>query len=138
MSPGSTLRWRPFAPVVVLHPATKVRRQFNRALLDTGGDHSVFPERLLVALGLAPLPAAGHQIVWHGVSYPVRFAQVELVLTDGAEEFRWNPIVGFSAAPIPYIVLGQSGCLEIFNVTFFGKDQYSEIERNSAFPGTSN
>jgi hypothetical protein len=134
-APGSTLRWRPFAPVNILHPVTKIRRQFNRALMDTGADQTVFPERLLTTLGLTPIPAPGQAMVWRGVSYPMKFAEAQLVLTDGVEEYRWNAVVGFSSAPIPYIVLGQAGCLDFFNVHFFGYDRYTEIEKNAAFPG---
>src|SRR6266496_1255577 len=83
---GSTLRWRPFAPVTILHPVTNVRRQFNRALLDTGADQAVFPERLLSVLGLNPIPAPGQAIVWRGVSYAMRFALAQLVLADGIDE----------------------------------------------------
>ncbi len=134
-SPGAMLRWRPFAPVTILHPARNTLRQFNRALLDTGSDQTVFPERLLAALGLTSISAPGQAIVWRGISYAMKFALAQFVLTDGIDEFRWDAIVGFSTAPIPYIVLGQAGCLDYFNVTFFGEDRYLEIHKNAAFPG---
>lgn len=135
LPPGASLRWRPFVPVTISHPAKNIRRQYNRALLDTGSDQSVFPDRLMATLGLTPIAAPGQAIVWRGNSYALKFAQVQLVLADGVHEYRCDAIVGFSAAPIPYIVLGQAGCLDYFNVTFFGKDRHSEILPNSAYPG---
>jgi hypothetical protein len=76
-------------------------------------------------------------MVWRGVAYAVTFALAQLVLADGIEEFRWNAVVGFSSAPIPYIVLGQAGCLDYFNVSFHGYDRYTEIQKNTGFPGLS-
>ncbi len=95
----------------------------------------MFPDRLVAALGLNPIPAPGQKIVWRGVSYAMSYARAHLVLADGIEEFRWDAIVGFTVAPIPYIVLGHSGCLELFNVTFFGgNDLFTEVQKNKIFP----
>ena len=80
--PGSLLRWRPFIPITILDPAEAVQRRYTRALVDTGADETVFPERLLGVLGLSPFPSTGQRIIWRGVEYRTQYALVRLVLDN--------------------------------------------------------
>jgi hypothetical protein len=136
LPPGTLLRWRPFAPVQIREPNGPAQRTFTRALLDTGADETIFPANVVRALGLTPLPAPGQQVVWRGVYYPMAYAEVWLVLSDGLETYSWRTIVGFSPAPIPYVILGQTSSLEFFDVTFLGERQYVELRPNGRFQGT--
>jgi len=62
------------------------------------------------------------------------YSWATLALSDGTEQFQWDAVVGFTTAPLPYIVLGHSSCLRYFNVTFFGDERETEIQKGLAFP----
>jgi hypothetical protein len=74
-------------------------RSFSKALADTGADETVFPDDLVAALGLSPLPATG-QITWRGTVYPIRYAEALLSLSQATMDFRWRATIGFSPARI--------------------------------------
>jgi hypothetical protein len=125
--------WRPIVPVIV--KGFVVRRR-ARAVVDTGSNDSIFPAKLANVLGIALGTSISHALVWHGQSFPLQFATVDLELSDGWAGFRWSASVGFSAAPIPYALLGIRGCLQFFDATFCGKDLAVEFTINQSFPGT--
>jgi hypothetical protein len=127
--PGDALiRWRPFVSVTLLGPTD--RRTLTRALLDTGSDECIFPLHLLSAIGGTPLPSTKHFVTWRGNSMPIRHARISLMLTDDTSRYTWPATVAFSAAPIPYPLLGLAGCLQYFDARFLGADRNVELEAN--------
>jgi hypothetical protein len=128
-------RPRPLVPVRVL--GAKGFRDFPQALVDTGAVDSVFPDHLVDALGIVLIPSAVNQLRWRGLNFTMRFGRVQLELTDGLSLLTWQPVVAFSTAPIPYPLLGHTGCLEYLNAQFFGSVPELILETNALFPGTS-
>jgi hypothetical protein len=110
----------------------------QRALLDTGADDTVFPESLGIGLGVAFLPStpAAASLRWRGGRHPVRFAEVELEITDKVTAYTWRAMVGFTTAQISYVLLGQAGFLQYFNQTGRGEDRETVLEPVPSFPGT--
>jgi hypothetical protein len=81
-------------------------------------------------------PESGHAVRWRGQSYPLRFADVALELSDGLETCQWSAVVAVSQAPLRYPILGICGCLQFFNARFLGDDRIAELEANQSYPGT--
>jgi hypothetical protein len=75
--------------------------------------------------------------MWHGSSFPLRFANVEIEMTASAARCRWSAIVGFSSAPLRYPLFGMAGGLEYFDATFRGEDEMLELSPNGRFPGST-
>ena len=67
----------------------------------------------------------------------MQFGSVELHVTDGQSNWRWPAVVGFSAAPIRYPILGQAGCLCYIDATFFGDERTIRLATNKAYPGST-
>ncbi len=65
----------------------------------------------------------------------MRFGDVELELSDDVSVWLWPAIVAFSAAPLPYPLLGHCGCLEFINAKFLDADRLVELETNRLYPG---
>ena len=129
---------RPLVPVAIIGQVT--RRRFPRALLDTGSEDTIFPAPIATMIG-AQLYRRGSQksvVRWRGTTYPLRFGNIHLELTDGTTSWNWPAEVGFSDAPLPYVILGNNGCLEFFDVTFFGESREVELKINSAYVGIDN
>ena len=107
------------------------------ALLDTGADDTVFPSytaaRIGVDLNNAP---AGEAVGVGGAPLLVRYAAVELRLTDGIEFRRWPAWVGFTAARLKHPLLGFAGCLQFFGAYFRGDREEVELEINALYPGS--
>jgi hypothetical protein len=133
---GATVRWRPLVPVTVVGP-TGLMRSFSRAVADPGADDTVFPLDTAQRIGARLLPETGHQVRWRGQAHPLRFGDVDLVLDDGSAVWRWRAVVGFSPAPLRYPILGNSGCLQFFEVRFRGAALVVEFEINPSYPGTN-
>ena len=131
---GVALRWRPLTRVEIIAP---LGRRRYKALLDPGSDDTIFPLAIARRIGVTLRPETGETLRWRGQRYPLRFGNVDLELTDNIAVLRWPAIVGFSAAPIPYVLLGTRGCLQFFDVTFRGDNRIVEIEPNRAYPGTT-
>jgi hypothetical protein len=135
LPPGTTVRWRPLVRVRIIGSAG-LYRDFDQALVDSGADDTVFPlgiEKLIQARLRA---ATTHTVRWRGKKYPVRFGDVELELTDDRSVWRWPAVVIFCPAPLPYPLLGHSGCLEFINATFLDVDRVVELETNPAYQGS--
>lgn len=131
---GAAVRYRPLVPVTVVGPTGQ--RQFSRAVVDSGGDDTVFPIDVLRLIGATPRPDTGHRIRWRGSLHPLRFADVELVLADDASRWLWPAVIAFSPAPLPYPILGNAGCLEFFDVGLRGADLVVELDTNWKYPGS--
>ncbi len=138
LPPGTTHRFRPYLPIRVRSLQTGKSQLIQRAVLDTGADDTVFPENFVTNLGITLLSDLGpvSRIRWRGTPYPIRFAEVELQLTDKVTVYSWRAIVGFTTPAIPYPLLGQAGFLQYFNQTGRGHDRESILEPIQAFPGT--
>ncbi len=131
---GAISRWRPLIPIRIGGPAGFF--DAGKALLDTGSDDTVLPLDLLPILGIKPLPDKSHRIRWRGQGYAIEYAEVSLTLTGESSIYRWSALVTFSAAPLPYPILGNNGCLQFFDSRFFGADRSVELEANWTYPGT--
>jgi hypothetical protein len=135
LSARASYRLRPFAAVRVIGSSGQ-SRYFPTALLDTGSDNVVFPWTTVAFIRVALLASTQQQLRWHGTSYPLRFANVEMQFFTRPASCRWPAVVGFSSAPLPYPLLGIAGCLEFFDATFRGEDHVVELSPNGTFPGT--
>jgi hypothetical protein len=132
---GAAVRWRPLVPVSIIGPSGLIW-DFGRAVVDPASDDTVFPLDTAARIGASLLPDTGHRIRWRGQLHPLRFADVELLLTDNIGTWRWSAVVAFSPAPLRYPILGQSGCLQYINARFLGADLIVELETNPSFAGT--
>ncbi len=66
----------------------------------------------------------------------VRYAAVELRLTDGQEFRRWPAWVAFTAAHLKHPLLGFAGCLQFFGAFFRGDREEVELAVNALYPGS--
>jgi predicted aspartyl protease len=131
---GRWVRPRPLITVSLVGPTSTY---VNLALLDTGADDTIFPERVAHAIGIdltgAPVGMAG------GIGarvIPVRYAEVQLRLTDGRELREWTAWVGFTSIGLRWPLLGFAGCLQFFTATFLGDREEVELAVNSLYRGT--
>ena len=108
-----------------------------QALIDTGAQDTVFPWDLHTVIGAQLRPDGGYVLRWRGTGYPLRFADVELQLTGNGSVWRWPALVGFSPAPLPYVLLGHFGFLQYMDAAFLGEQLVLELEPNVAYPGTT-
>jgi hypothetical protein len=100
-------------------------------VVDTGSDECIFPLPLLAAVGGKPLPDTGHFVTWRGNRIQIRYASSSLMLADDTSTHTLPATVAFSAANIPYPLLGMAGCLQYFDARFLGPDRTVEFEPNS-------
>ena len=135
MPTGATVRWRPLVPVTIFGPGG-LTWLFGRAVLDPASDDTIFPLDTAVRIGARLRPDTGHRVRWRGQIHPLRFGDVELLLTDNVSTWRWPAVVGFSPAALRYPLLGQSGCLQFIDARFFGADFIVELDINRTYPGT--
>jgi hypothetical protein len=132
---AAMVRWRPLVPVTIIG-SPGLLRDFGRAVLDPAADDTVFPLDTAQRIGARLRPDSGHRVRWRGQLHPLRFGDVELLLTDNASLWRWPAVVGFSPAPLRYPILGQASCLQFIDAHFLGADLLVELETNRAYPGT--
>jgi hypothetical protein len=131
---GRWVRPRPIVSVTLIGPKDTRARD---ALLDSGADDTLFPEKLAADLGIDLTNAP--QTTGSGIGgrqVPVRYAQLNLRLSDGIELREWTAWVGFTPGPLSLPVLGFAGCLQFFKATFFGDVEKVELEVNQLYPGT--
>jgi hypothetical protein len=130
---GRWVRPRPLVTVTLIGPGSS---RASPALLDTGADDSVFPEYLAARVGIDLTTApAGRASGLGAAPVPVRYAQINLRLTDGREFREWLGWVGFTSTPMLLPVLGFAGCLQFFSALFRGDREEVELEINSLYPG---
>jgi hypothetical protein len=128
---GIHVRHRPLVPVHIIRPQVLAPLD---ACIDSASDDTVFPERLARRLGieLTGAPQGEAQVVG-STPFPVRYAQVTLLLADGFETCEWEAIVGFTAAPLRWPLLGQAGVLEYFDTNLLGARREVILQPNLAF-----
>jgi hypothetical protein len=123
---------RPVVSVRVHGPVST--RWIKSAVLDTGSQDTLFPMLLAEPLGVL-LGGERGKITWRGQRYWVEFHGVDLELEQGGAHWRWRARVGFTAAPLGFVLLGQRGFLEFFDAKFRGADHVVELEPNRLYPG---
>jgi len=130
---GRTFRPRPVLSVTLMGPRSSIAQD---ALLDTGSDDTVFPDRVAQRIGIdltnAPLGSMGG--LPQG-SVPVRYARVTLRIADNQERREWEAWVGFTPAQIRFPALGFLGFLQYFTTTFHGDREEVELTVNGQYPG---
>ncbi len=131
---GRWSRPRPIIDVTILGPSDS---RLLDALLDSGADDTVFPERVASVLGIDlanALPGVAEGA--GGMPIPVRYAQATLRITDGVEQREWTAWVAFTSARMNRPLLGFAGFLQFFTATFHGDREEVELTVNSLYPGT--
>lgn len=94
---GRRIRPRPLVLATLVGPSGIF---VDRALLDTAADDTVFPDAAAITAGVDLTNApTGEASGIGGAPLLVRYAVVELRLTDGAEFRRWPAWVAFAGAP---------------------------------------
>ncbi len=131
---GRSVRPRPILLVTVVGPNGT---QTIRALLDTGADDTVFPDSLASQIGvdLTTAPVGAGAGVGAVIS-AVRYAPIALRISQSAEQREWTAWVGFTAAQLPFPVLGFAGFLQFFTATFHGDREEVELTVNRLYSGT--
>jgi hypothetical protein len=128
---------RPRALVWVTATGPK-NTSYERCLLDSGADDTVFPDSAATRLGIDLTNApVGEATGVASTPVPVRFVQVPLRITDGREWCEWLAWVGFTAAPLRQPLLGFSGCPQFFHADFRGDREEVELTTNTLYAGRS-
>jgi hypothetical protein len=114
---GRSIRYKPLVPITVIGALGQEARQI---LVDPGSDDVVFPLALASRIGVDLTHALPGQSRGVGSTQPISllFAPVILLLDDGTERSRWRAVVGFTAAPLRFALLGIAGGIEYFRTTF--------------------
>jgi len=131
---GRWVRPRPLVTITLVGPSGVY---VGQATLDTGADDTVFPEHAAANLGLDLTNAPTGEASGVGAApLLVRYAPIELRLTDGREFRRWPAWVGFAGVPFKQPLLGFAGCLQFFGAHFRGDREEVELEVNALYPGS--
>jgi hypothetical protein len=132
--PGRVVRPRPLILIGLTGPTGSWATE---ALLDTGADDSVFSDQVAAHLGinLAGAPIGAGAGAGSG-AIPLRYAEVELRLSDGKEQREWTAWVAFTAARMQHPMLGFAGVLQFFTATFRGETEEVQLTVNGLYPGT--
>ena len=143
----------PYQVVMAVSPVTGIPSELTRpevlvgiegvelrlviGLLDSGADYSILPKVIAEAAGIELRPALGSALV--GVSgnpLEATFGTVRFILEDDESTFEWSATALFHDVPSEDGgVLGRTGFLEYFTVTFDGENNLATLQPNSRFPG---
>jgi hypothetical protein len=133
LAPTAKMRHRPIVPIHILAPRMLPPLD---ACIDSAADDTVFPPHWGTRLGIDLTTAPkGQAQVAGGSVIQVTFTPVTLLLSDGYETCEWDAVVGFSAMPLRWALLGHSGFLEFFDVQLLGARRETIITPNTAFAG---
>ena len=120
--------YRPVIPVRVSGQQNEIAVY---GLLDTGADATVLPASFIQRLGIQLESGQGY---YHGVGgheVTVKYGIVEIEVTNGNESHHWSTRVAFLEGHSG-VILGYSGFLELFDITFAGSRKEILLERNSS------
>lgn len=132
---GRSVRPRPLLTIGVLGPGSAVA---VRGIVDPAADDTVFPDKLAWAIGIDLSNAPTATFLGVGAQpASLRYAEVELRLTNGNQRFEWPARVGFVPFRLQYALLGFAGFLQFFTATFHGDREEVELTANALYPGTS-
>lgn len=126
--------WRPRIPVLIIGPTGELRIE---ALIDTGSDQTIFPQVDMSRIG-ADIDADRKSQVRGLASHEEELSlgkSIKLGLQLDNETYVWPAMVWLSNAADSPALLGRSGFLEYFDVTFYGKKLEVELKPTSGFPG---
>ncbi len=132
---GSRTRHRPVLAVLLTGPKSS---RLHDGLLDTGADDTVFDEVIAGLIGVDLTQAEERLVGLAGRPHPVRcrYVAVELRITDGASEtYVWTAVVGFTAGPLHYNLLGHAGFLQYLSAEFDGEARQTTLLPRLPFPG---
>ena len=131
---GRFVRPRPLIPITLIGPSGS---RLLDAVADTAADDTIFDERTaaLIGVDLSNAPT-GMGLGVGGTPASLRYAQIDLRLTDGQEVREWKAWVGFTQAKFKYPMLGFAGCLQFFDTLIRGALEEAELTVNSLYPGT--
>ena len=130
-----------YRPEVVIHVSSGSRSLAIQALVDTGSDETVLPISLAAILQIHLDDSLANAAAGVG-GHEVRLipGQVDLMLADGTENFRWKSTVSFLETYDPDVevaLLGFAGFLQYFTVSFDSEVLCVSLSPNSKFPGNS-
>lgn len=100
------------------------------SLLDTGADECVITREFAELLGVTPKPIIAH-LSTAGGEIAVEYGHVEVEVEMDGESYRLAIIVGIVDQPWQEPLLGRTGFLEMFDVTFLGDEHEVELLRNN-------
>jgi hypothetical protein len=130
---GLQFRYRPVLPIRVIAPRIL---PLVDACVDCASDDTLFPEQLARRLGINLSTAPQGEVRPTGkTTFGVRYAHVTLLLSDGRETLEWAAIVGFTAAPLRWPLLGQAGFLEYLDAELRGSRREVVLSPNVSFKG---
>jgi hypothetical protein len=130
---GRATRPRPIIQVTLIGPLAVLA---PRGLLDTSADDTVFPESFANQMGIDLTTAPVGQASGTGLATAqIRYAELDLRVSDGQEFRHWRAWVGFTSTPLKQPLLGFAGFLQYFTATFHGDLEEVELAVNTAYPG---
>ena len=128
-APTRSIVSRPVIPITFSGPAGADN---SYALLDTGADESYITASIAERLGVTPLSDAVGTVQSASGQITIQYAQVTLDVTDGAERFCRQIVIGIVGEDWSEAILGHIGFLEYFDATFSHTDQHVPLVQRSA------
>jgi hypothetical protein len=126
---GPQVIYEPVVPVWFVGPQ---QTYLIRGLLDTGASMTLVPRFYLTKLGLMP----GERVLLRTAAGAVEvlLGMLDLELRARRVTYRWSARVGFASRVDNLALLGHSGFLDYFSVTFDGLRKCSTLRPNGTFP----
>lgn len=127
--------WRPRIPVIIIGPTGELRIE---ALIDTGSDQTILPQvdmsRIGADIDVGRISQVRGRLADHQEELSLG-KNIKLGLQLDSETYIWPATVWLSNAADSPALLGRSGFLEYFDVTFYGKKLEVELKPTRDFPG---
>jgi hypothetical protein len=129
------VQYRPLVPVRLRGPAGW--SQPLGCILSSGSDLTVFPEEEADFVGIDLHAAQNEQALTDaGLAILFRRAAVRIRIADGSgETCEWDTLIGFTAFPLIWPLLGQTAFLEFFNANLDGELHEAVLSPNGTFQG---